>query len=242
MKRLEPKSSRLPLGETSGDKDPLNGPEALADILRTVSRETKDCLSIYVDLVERWQKAQNLVAPSTLPHLWRRHVADSAQVWTLLPEARNWVDFGSGAGFPGLVTAILQKQASAEDGVARHVHLIESNQRKVAFLRTVIRETGCSATVYPGRIEEIVKDWSEPIDGVSARALANLTMLCGFAAPFIQNGATAIFHKGKNFREEINEASHIWSMDLLERKSLIDPDSRLLVISKLTARPVSAKG
>lgn len=223
-------------GLTVGD-----GPDALAAV-GAVSRETVNRLTIYVELLKRWQLAQNLVAPSTLSEVWLRHIADSAQVHFALPAARRWVDFGSGAGFPGLVTAILLQGCAGCDIKPPMVYLIESNQKKVAFLRTVIRETGCPAEVHPARIEEVMSTWNEPVEGVSARALAPLVELCGFAEGLVDRGATAIFHKGKNFQEEIEVASHAWDMNLLERKSLIDPDSRLLVISRITARLITGKG
>lgn len=224
--------SRKPLATAT------DGPDALQAVLQ-VSRETVDRLSIYVDLLKRWQPAQNLVAPSTLPEIWRRHVADSAQVHFALPDARIWLDFGSGAGFPGLVTAILLMEKA--DSSSR-VHLVESNQRKVSFLRTVIRETGCPAEVHAGRIEDVVAGWQGKVDALSARALAPLADLCGYASGFVQAGAVAIFHKGKNFREEIELASADWQLDLVERKSLIDPDSRLLAITGIEARRPTGKG
>ncbi|NRG16828.1 16S rRNA (guanine(527)-N(7))-methyltransferase RsmG [Rhizobiales bacterium] len=210
--------------------------------IAAVSRETIERLNIYVDLLKRWQPAQNLVAPSTLDDIWTRHVADSFQPHLLLPQARRWVDFGSGAGFPGLVTAILMMEAKPAEGVKPIVHLLESNQRKAAFLRTVMRETGCPAKVHAKRIEDVLAGWNESVDAVSARALASLTVLCGFAHPLVNKGAIAIFHKGKNFRDEINEASHAWVLDLVEKKSLVDPDSRLLVISRISARSATGKG
>ena len=106
-----------------------------------VSRETLDRLAVYVELVRKWQKSQNLVAPSTLPHLWTRHVADSLQVQALVPGATRWLDLGSGAGFPGLVTAICMV---GRPGAV--VHLVESNKGKAAFLRTVARETDRKST------------------------------------------------------------------------------------------------
>ncbi|MDD7909520.1 16S rRNA (guanine(527)-N(7))-methyltransferase RsmG [Pseudovibrio exalbescens] len=190
-----------------------------------VSHETFERLSIYVDLVRKWQPAQNLIAPKTMDEIWLRHVADSIQIQKALPEARRWMDFGSGAGFPGLVTAILL--ADEPDAV---VHLVESNQRKAAFLRTVARETGSTVKVHAGRIEAVTKGWTDPIDGVSARALANLLVLCGFSASLIQQGATAVFHKGQDFQREIEEASHEWTLDLVEQRSRVDPLSRVLII------------
>ncbi len=194
-----------------------------------VSRETFKRLAIYVDLVLKWQPAQNLIAPSTMNDIWMRHVADSIQIQRSLPDARSWIDFGSGAGFPGLVTAILLRQ-EGEDGI---VHMVESNQRKAAFLRTVARETGCNVKVHAGRIEAVTKGWEAPIEGVSARALASLPMLCGFSSQFVQRGATAVFHKGQDFRREIEEASADWSIDLVEKVSLVDPLSRVLVLTRI---------
>lgn len=198
-----------------------------------VSRETLDRLQIYADLVLKWQKAQNLIAPSTIPDLWVRHIADSLQTAWSLPEAKVWVDIGSGGGFPGIVTAIVL--ADDPDG---HVHLIESNQKKAAFLRTALRETGSKGTVYPGRIESVAKSWSHgAVDAVSARALASLDSLLSLAEPFTSAGAKAVFHKGQDFQREVDEASHTWNFDLLEKKSVIDPTSRMLVLSNISARP-----
>ena len=198
-----------------------------------VSRETVERLQIYVDLVLKWQPAQNLIAPSTIPDIWMRHVVDSLQTQWSLPDAKTWVDIGSGGGFPGIVTAILL--ADVPDA---HVHLIESNQRKAAFLRTALRETGSKGTVYPGRIESVAKEWSQgPVDAVSARALASLELLLKLSEPFTAQGARAVFHKGQDFQREINEASHTWTFDLVEKKSLIDPTSRMLLFSNISSRP-----
>jgi 16S rRNA (guanine527-N7)-methyltransferase len=198
-----------------------------------VSRETVERLQIYVDLVLKWQPAQNLIAPSTIPDIWVRHVVDSLQTQWSLPDARTWVDIGSGGGFPGIVTAIL-----LADVPGAHVHLIESNQRKAAFLRTALRETGSKGTVYPGRIESVAKEWSQGlVDAVSARALASLELLLKLSEPFTAQGARAVFHKGQDFQREINEASHTWTFDLVEKKSLIDPTSRMLLLSNISARP-----
>ncbi|WP_068084435.1 16S rRNA (guanine(527)-N(7))-methyltransferase RsmG [Polycladidibacter stylochi] len=219
----------------------MNGPDIMMNdqeqlkfvqkLYPSVSRETFSELSKYVDLVRKWQPAQNLIAPSTMGEIWLRHVADCIQIQQTLPEAKSWIDFGSGAGFPGLVTAILLR-----DQPEAVVHMVESNQRKVAFLRTVARETGCNVKVHAGRIEKVTAGWQEPIDGVSARALANLKMLCDFSHQFISRGARAVFHKGKDYQREIEEASHFYELDLIEKESLIDPLSRVLVISKMGAR------
>ncbi|WP_434054587.1 MAG: 16S rRNA (guanine(527)-N(7))-methyltransferase RsmG [Roseibium sp.] len=197
-----------------------------------VSRETLDRLQVFVDLVLKWQPAQNLIAPSTIPDIWMRHVVDSLQTHWTYPEARTWVDIGSGGGFPGIVTAIL-----LADTPSAHVHLIESNQRKAAFLRTALRETGSHGTVYPGRIESVAKEWSHgPVDAVSARALASLEQLFGLARPFTAGGAKAVFHKGQDSQREVDEAADSWNFDLIEKKSVVDPTSRMLLFSDISAR------
>ncbi|GAB4523292.1 MAG: 16S rRNA (guanine(527)-N(7))-methyltransferase RsmG [Roseibium sp.] len=198
-----------------------------------VSRETLERLQIYVDLVLKWQPAQNLIAPSTIPDIWTRHVVDSLQTQWSFPEAKTWVDIGSGGGFPGVVTAILL----ADDPHA-HVHMIESNQRKAAFLRTALRETGSRGTVHAGRIESVAKGWSAgPVDAVSARALASLDLLFRLSEPFTAEGAKAVFHKGQDFQREVNEASARWQFDMIEKTSLVDPMSRMLLFSNISARP-----
>ena len=198
-----------------------------------VSRETLDRLQIYVDLVLKWQPAHNLIAPSTIPDIWTRHVADSLQTQWCYPEARTWVDIGSGGGFPGVVTAIL-----LADEPDAHVHMIESNQRKVAFLRTALRETGSKGTVHPGRIESVAKDWKlGHVDAVSARALASLDLLFQLSEPFTAAGAKAVFHKGQDFQREVNEATARWQFDMIEKDSLVDPMSRMLLFSNISARP-----
>lgn len=198
-----------------------------------VSRETLERLQVYVDLVLKWQPAQNLIAPSTIADIWTRHVADSLQTLWSYPEARIWVDIGSGAGFPGVVTAILLAEEAGG-----HVHMIESNQRKAAFLRTALRETGSRGTVHAGRIESVAKEWQAgPVDAVSARALASLDLLFGLSEPFTTRGARAVFHKGQDFQREVNEATARWDFDMIEKISLVDPVSRMLLFSNISARP-----
>jgi 16S rRNA (guanine527-N7)-methyltransferase len=197
-----------------------------------VSRETLDRLQTYVDLVLKWQPAQNLIAPSTIPDIWTRHVADSLQTQWSYPEAKVWVDIGSGGGFPGVVTAIL-----LADEPDAHVHMIESNQRKAAFLRTALRETGSKGTVHAGRIESVAEGWTHgPVDAVSARALASLKLLFDLAEPFTAQGANAVFHKGQDFRRELDEVSDSWQFDLVEKESVVDPLSRMLLFSNISAR------
>ncbi|PPE79277.1 16S rRNA (guanine(527)-N(7))-methyltransferase RsmG [Kaistia algarum] len=209
----------------------VDGPGAIARIL-PVSRETMARLEIYVALLRKWQPAQNLVSPKTMDQIWRRHIADSAQLVALFPAALRWADLGSGAGLPGLVTAIL---LTGRDGAA--VHLVESNQRKCAFLRTVVRETGAPAMVHEGRIESVLKHFVEPVDYVSARALAPLVSLLDLSEPLFASGARAAFHKGADFEGELREASKSWSLDLVRHKSMIDADSSVVEILRAERRP-----
>ncbi len=192
-----------------------DGPE-LVEALLPVSRETLGRLDTLVRLVRKWQPAENLIAANTLPSIWRRHVADCAQLVPLFPNALHWVDLGSGGGFPGLVLACLL----AETPGAR-LHLVESNARKCAFLRLAARETGSPATVHQGRIEAELSGWREPVDMVTARALAPLSRLLELAEPLLSR-APAAFFKGADFAREIAEATLSWDLDLIKHQSRID--------------------
>ena len=156
-----------------------------------VSRETEARLSIYVDLLRRWQTIKNLVGPSTLVEIWTRHIADSAQLVDLAPNAKRWVDLGAGAGFPGLVVAIV-----LADRPGVQVELIESNARKCAFLRDVIRATEAPARVHPGRIEAVLPTLQGSVDVVTSRALAPLPELLAFSGALLRGGALGLFLKG----------------------------------------------
>ena len=154
-------------------------------------------LDLYEILLRRWQAKINLVAGNTLAEVWTRHFADSAQAFMAAPSAHRWVDLGSGAGFPGLVTALLLK------GVAgAHVDLIESDQRKAAFLRAVSRETAAPADVHIGRIEDILPQLPTP-DAISARALAPLVTLVRMGRAPLEKGARGVFLKGTDWADEL---------------------------------------
>jgi 16S rRNA (guanine527-N7)-methyltransferase len=170
-------------------------------LLADLPEETMRRLEIYANLLEKWQRAVNLVGNSTLGDLWVRHFADSLQVSAAVPEARRWLDLGSGAGFPGLVIAI--KHA---DDLGAIVHLVEADRRKCAFLQSVIRETSAPAIVHCGRLEKILPNLDEKIDAVSARALAPLEALFGYAEKFIGQGAVGVFSKGKQFEVELTDS------------------------------------
>lgn len=215
----------MPPDKRSGD-----GPEVLRPIL-DVSRETADRLTTLVALVRKWQPAENLVAPSTLPDIWRRHVADSAQLVPLFPKARRWLDLGSGGGFPGLVLGCLLVN---RPGAA--VHLVESNGRKCAFLRRAAAAIGSPVTVHQGRIESILAEWDTPIDCLTARALAPLDRLLDLAEPILGAGTPAAFFKGADFVREIDEATQSWDLDLVEHTSQIDDRGVILEIRQALRR------
>ena len=158
-----------------------------------VSRETGTRLAVYVDLLARWRKTTNLIAESTFPSVWTRHIADSAQLLALAPEARLWLDMGSGAGFPGLVIAI---QLAGVPGAL--VHCIESDQRKCAFLREAVRATGAAATIHATRVEAIDAASLGAVDAVTARAFAPLPLTLKLARRWIERGAIGVFPRGES--------------------------------------------
>lgn len=194
-----------------------------------VSRETQEALEHFAGLFAKWAKTINLVAPSTLGQLWERHIADSAQIYQLHSGPSNWIDFGSGGGFPGIITAILLKETAGG-----WVHLVESNQKKAAFLRVALQETGARGSVHPERIENL-RGKIPPVDAISARAIADLDMLCAFSAPWMQANpnVVAFFHKGRDYQIEIDKARGRWSFDLVKHRSKIEEDSVILEIRNL---------
>lgn len=195
-----------------------------------VSRETFVRLERFVEQFRKWAPSINLVAPSTLPLVWTRHVLDSAQLLRLAPGARRWIDLGSGGGFPGAVIAILLSETAGAK-----VQLVESNAKKVAFLRTALGMAGVPARIEQARIENCASREDE-FDVVTARALASLDKLLHLAAPWLERGAFALFHKGRDYRREVEESRDAWDFDLLEHASVADPESVVLEIRKLRRR------
>lgn len=192
-----------------------------------VSRETFDRLERLVALLKKWNPAINLVARSTLDDVWQRHIVDSAQIFGLAPTgATHWADLGSGGGFPGLVIAILASQLRPD----LRVTLVESDKRKAAFLRTAAQELGVEAKVIASRIEEV-----PPLraDVLSARALASLTVLLGFAERHLLPSGTALFPKGARHAQEVSEALAMWRFDVQNIPSLTDPEAVILQIRGL---------
>jgi 16S rRNA (guanine527-N7)-methyltransferase len=192
-----------------------------------VSRETLAALDVYAGLLRKWQKAINLVAGGTLNDLWQRHFLDSAQLVPLLPEGEGHItDLGSGAGFPGLVLALL---------TGRPTNLIESDQRKAAFLGEAARATGCAGRVqvHCARVEAL-KPWAAPV--ITARALADLTQLLDWAEPFVTTDTTCIFPKGAKAEEELTGALRVWKMTVERRRSITDQTGLILRLSHLERR------
>lgn len=182
--------------------------KAAALALTPISRETEARLDRYVELLLEWQAKTNLVAPSTLPNLWTRHISDLLQLLTLAPSARVWADLGSGGGFPGVVLACALAETP---GVM--VHLIERNTKKAAFLREALRVTNARGTVHLSDIGDNVDRITGPVDCITARALAPLHQLIGFAEPLMRQGAKALFLKGQDVEAELTEATKYWNIN-----------------------------
>jgi len=263
---------------------PIRRPEDFAAAFN-VSRETLGRLAIYEASLRQWQKAVNLVAPSTLDAMWHRHFADSAQLLSLAPPSlQTWVDLGSGAGFPGLVIAILladnpSLHASSQLGQGRQqqprqaatpspfpqgggessergegtraapgtprITLIESNTRKCAFLREVVRQTGISVPPQPGIAVDILSTRIETAatqvslrgpDVVSARALAPLDKLIGLAAPLFTPSTVGLFLKGRDAAAELEVAKKAWNFNVDLVPSRTERDGRIIVVRSLAPK------
>jgi 16S rRNA (guanine527-N7)-methyltransferase len=209
-----------------------NKKRALA--LTPVSRETEKRLDVFVDLLLRGQEKINLVAESTLPLIWTRHIADSLQLLTLAPDARVWVDLGSGAGFPGVAIACA---LAGTPGVM--VHLIESNGKKTIFLREVVRALGIPAQVHQDRAEKFGESCAEAVQVVTARALSPLKTLCDQVFPFIQRGALGLFPKGQDVATELTEAAKYWSIQASFVPSVTSPAGSIVIVRGLARLPKS---
>ena len=217
---------------TNLKKSRIDGPEAFEREF-SVSRETSKRLIRYEELLRQWQKAVNLVAPGTLDEIWSRHFADSAQLARLVPEgARSLMDMGAGGGFPGLVLAIVL----AERGAMR-VTLIESDNRKAAFLREVARQTGTPVDILPARIEKPeTRSKVLAIDVITARALAPLSRLLTLSAPYFASGSVGLFLKGRDIQGEIEAAETDWRFDLELIASVTDAEGRIAVVRNVAAK------
>jgi 16S rRNA (guanine527-N7)-methyltransferase len=196
--------------------------------LTPVSRETQKRLEVFVELLLLWQNKFNLVAESTLPLIWTRHISDSLQLLAMAPEAQVWVDLGSGAGFPGIPIA-----CALADTPGAMVHLIESVGKKANFLREAVRVIGVPAEVHQERAEKFGETCAETVHVVTARALSPLKILCDQAFPLISKGALGLFPKGQDVVAELTEAAKYWRLQASTVPSVTNPASSIVVIRGL---------
>ena len=193
-----------------------------------VSRETAERLDLYVAQLVRWQTIKNLVGPATLAEVWTRHVADALQLLDLMPEARTWLDLGSGAGIPGLILAI-----AGPPGI--RVDLVESNARKCAFLTEAARITAAPVKVHNARIEAVVGD-HRGVDVVCARALAPLDQLLAWTEPLLKTGTTGLFPKGREALTELTDAAARWTVGHELVPSRTESAARIVRVTALASR------
>lgn len=192
-----------------------------------VSRETIDQLKGIETLLTKWNPAINLVSKASLPNAWARHILDSAQIYEIAPpKVDHWVDLGSGGGFPGLIIAII----AAELDPTRRITLVESDQRKATFLRQAAQSVGVSVSVLAERIESLP---SLGADVLSARALAPLPDLCGFAVRHLARNGLALFPKGATFKDEVAQAGRSWRYDLTVHPSETDSSAVILALKAI---------
>ncbi|ESY17844.1 MULTISPECIES: 16S rRNA (guanine(527)-N(7))-methyltransferase RsmG [unclassified Mesorhizobium] len=200
---------------------------SLQEAAGPVSRETFDRLVTFEQLFLKWNRSINLAAPSTLDDVWGRHILDSAQLARIAPQAKCWADLGSGGGFPGLVMAFLLVE---RDGAS--IDLVESNRKKASFLQAVIGQFGLPARVVARRIDDSYALVSAP-EIITARALAALPALLDLSAPWLTKGSRALFHKGRDYRSEVEESTHRWAFDLVEHPSMTDAHGVILEVTDL---------
>lgn len=197
------------------------------NVLKNVSRETMDRLRKFEALVLKWTKKINLISKGDAPHVWERHIVDSVQVYNAAPELGDWVDIGSGGGFPGIVAAILAKGITPD----RKFTLVDSDQRKCAFLRTAARELALNVEVFANRVDELA-----PFNAavLSARALDDLNSLLEHAERHLASDGTALFPKGASWEKEHQAAQEHWSYSLEVIRSKTNADATILKIKELT--------
>ena len=195
---------------------------------KNVSRETNLRLECYADMMRKWNKSINLVSKRSLDDMWNRHFEDSAQLYNVAPHpVKIWADFGSGAGFPGLVVAIM----AMENGSPENVVLVESDSRKCEFMRAVIMKTGAGAQIVNDRIEKIMPLGA---DVISARALSELQKLLEIASLHLTPDGVAIFPKGKNWNREVSKAKSGWQFEYEVAGSVISGGGAILKIKEIS--------
>ena len=206
-------------------------PDRLAGF--NVSRESRARITDYIGLLTKWQRHVNLIGPATLDDVWQRHIADAAQLVPLIEsDVKRILDLGSGAGIPGLVLAILLMERQPVT-----VHLVESTGKKSSFLRRAVLLTGAPAVVHDCRIEKLAKAGPAGplgrIDLVTARALAPLPKLLELASPWLQAGATGLFHKGREIDRELTESAKCWRITCVKHPSFVDPKGCILEVNDI---------
>lgn len=195
--------------------------QAKAELEEAVPRETLQLLERYVELLAEWQQRLNLVSSATLPFVWQRHIFDSAQLMPLSGTGpRRWIDMGSGAGFPGLVAAILDSDV--------HMTMVEARKKKCAFLQTVTDDLGLGTrvTIADRRVEDIA---SKPFDIISARALATLPILFDWGLRFASSSTQWILPKGRQAEMEVGQAKALYQFEHKLVASRTDPDARIIL-------------
>lgn len=194
--------------------------------IENVSRETIERLMVFEGLVQKWTKKINLVSSGDAPQVWERHIVDSVQVFHAALNEGTWLDIGSGGGFPGAVAAILAKEHAKD----QQFTLVDSDQRKCAFLRTVSRELDLNMKVQAARVEELAPHGAEVL---SARALDDLKSLLFHAERHLSPNGVALFPKGASWKQEHEEAQLQWSYNLEVLQSATNPDATILKIKEL---------
>jgi 16S rRNA (guanine527-N7)-methyltransferase len=218
----------LPPPPDPDDPGPSYGPAEFATDMHAPTAAIND-LSTFRGLLEDWSGRMNLVGPSALASFWRRHALDSAQVLHVEQSARVWLDVGAGAGFPGLVLAILLKHRGAGE-----VHLVESMAKRITFLHTVAEALALPVRLHHARAEEV-----RPPSGlqvVTARACAPLPRLLAYTEHFFGSGAKGLFLKGRDVESELTQARERWTFQSHLTPSLSDPSGRVVTIERLARR------
>jgi 16S rRNA (guanine527-N7)-methyltransferase len=221
----------------AGPAPDLTRDRASALALTPIAPEIVGRLDRFVELLLERQQKQNLIAASTIPIIWTRHIADSLQLMALAPGARTWIDLGSGAGFPGLVLA-----CALADTPGAVVHLVESTKKKAAFLDETARLIGAPAIVHAVRIEDFVKKFSGAPDVITARALAPLEVLLDLARPWFEKGAQGLFPKGQDVESELTQATKYWNIEAVLVPSKPNPQSRIVVVRSARRRQIKRQG
>jgi 16S rRNA (guanine527-N7)-methyltransferase len=210
---------------THPDPDAPMTPEGFQEI-SGASDEDLERLRTYVALLNKWQDKINLVSKDSLTDVWRRHILDSAQLAPLIgSQIKSIADIGTGAGFPGMVLAII--------GAAEEIHLIESNERKNVFLREVNRVTKAGTIIHNIRVEKLQE---VSVDLVVSRAVASLEQLLQYVNPLIKKGGQCLFLKGKKWREELTEVQKKWIINESVIQSLSDPSGMILKLEEIKSR------